>query len=92
MEDNENKTAERPYIDNFLETSGKDITNTKIFYALERAWKNRDFEIEHYWKRATYFWTFTAATFLGYFTVLTKVDNKSSEYDLVLFDMSNKLQ
>lgn len=85
MEDDENKTVERPYIDNFLEPSGKNITNSKIFYALERAWKNRDFEIEHYWKRATYFWTFIAATFLGYFTVLTKVDHKSSEYDLVLF-------
>ncbi|MFT7381129.1 MAG: hypothetical protein ACI9Z3_001011 [Roseivirga sp.] len=38
--------------------------------ALERAWKNRDFEIELYWKRATYFWAFTAATFTGYFVVL----------------------
>lgn len=38
--------------------------------ALDRAWKNRDFEIEMYWKRATYFWAFTAATFTGYILVL----------------------
>lgn len=39
--------------------------------ALERAWKNRDFEIELYWKRATYFWTFLVATFAGYFVVIS---------------------
>ncbi|WP_422004971.1 hypothetical protein [Roseivirga pacifica] len=40
--------------------------------ALERAWKNRDFEIELYWKRATYFWAFTAATFTAYFVVISQ--------------------
>lgn len=40
--------------------------------ALERAWKNRDFEIELYWKRATYFWTFLVATFAGYFIVISR--------------------
>ena len=40
--------------------------------ALERAWKNRDFEIELYWKRATYFWTFLVATFAGYFVVISR--------------------
>lgn len=43
--------------------------------ALDRAWKNRDFEIEMYWKRATYFWAFTAATFTGYILVLRFLDN-----------------
>ncbi len=37
--------------------------------ALDRAWKNRDFEIDLYWKRATYFWTFIAATLVGYFSL-----------------------
>lgn len=49
--------------------------------ALERAWKNRDFEIELYWKRATYFWAFTAATFTGYFVVLF---NNEAQESLVL--------
>ena len=37
--------------------------------ALTRACERRDFEIEHYWKRATYFWAFEAAIFvaLGFF-------------------------
>lgn len=39
--------------------------------ALDRAWKNRDFEIEMYWKRATYFWVFLATTFAGYFALQT---------------------
>lgn len=38
--------------------------------ALERAWKNRDFEIEMYWKRASYFWTFIGAAFAGYFALI----------------------
>lgn len=38
--------------------------------ALEKAWHNRDFEIEMYWKRASYFWTFIGATFLGYFALI----------------------
>ena len=37
--------------------------------ALERAWKNRDFEIDKYWSRATYFWAFIAATFAGYIAI-----------------------
>jgi hypothetical protein len=39
--------------------------------ALIRAWKNRDFEIEMYWKRAAYFWVFIATTFAGYFALQT---------------------
>ena len=34
--------------------------------ALDRALDIRKFEIELYWKRATYFWTFIGATFAGY--------------------------
>lgn len=39
--------------------------------ALDRAWLNRDFEIELYWKRASYFWTFIAAALVGYITLIT---------------------
>ena len=35
--------------------------------ALQIAIQNRKFEIELYWKRATYFWTLIAAVFVGYF-------------------------
>jgi len=45
--------------------------NGKKEKALERAWHNRDFEIEFYWKRASYFWTFIAATFVGYLTLIS---------------------
>ncbi|MGA2896827.1 MAG: hypothetical protein ABSE27_04440 [Acidobacteriaceae bacterium] len=34
--------------------------------ALELAWKIRNFEIELYWKRAAYFWTFIAAAFVAF--------------------------
>jgi len=37
--------------------------------ALEHALDIRKFEIELYWKRATYFWTFIAATLAGYAVV-----------------------
>lgn len=34
--------------------------------ALKQAYEIRKFEIELYWKRATYFWTFLGASFVGY--------------------------
>src|SRR5947209_2658430 len=37
--------------------------------AFKKAWDIRNFEIEMYWKRATYFWTFIASTFVGYFAL-----------------------
>lgn len=39
--------------------------------ALEQAYAARTFEIEMYWKRATYFWAFIAAAFVGYATFLS---------------------
>ncbi|RZK43673.1 MAG: hypothetical protein EOO90_01910 [Pedobacter sp.] len=66
----EQETEEEKYLKDF---QGDSITsNTKQAMALERVWKNRDFDIEHYWKRAAYFWTFIAAAFAGYFLLLTK--------------------
>jgi hypothetical protein len=38
--------------------------------ALEHALDIRKFEIELYWKRATYFWTLIAVAFAGYFVIL----------------------
>lgn len=67
-----------------VNNSGKEVV-TMQKEALERAWKNRDFEIELYWKRATYFWAFTAATFTGYFFVLRFAQDIANPYlELVL--------
>jgi hypothetical protein len=44
----------------------------------------RKFEIELYWKRATYFWTFIGATFAGYVVVYEKAKNKDP-WMLLLF-------
>ena len=38
--------------------------------ALEHALDIRKFEIDLYWKRATYFWTLIAVAFAGYFVIL----------------------
>lgn len=38
-------------------------------HVLEKAMDTRKFEIELYWKRATYFWAFIAAAFAGYFAL-----------------------
>jgi hypothetical protein len=42
--------------------------------ALDIALEIRKFEIEHYWKRATYFWAFIATALAGYVTVLASKD------------------
>jgi hypothetical protein len=47
-----------------------DICPEKAERAFERAWLTRNFEIEMYWKRATYFWAFIASTFVGYFALV----------------------
>jgi uncharacterized membrane protein len=45
--------------------------------ALKSALNTRKFEIELYWKRATYFWAFIAASFAGYFAIISSdnIDN-----------------
>ncbi|HVY04683.1 MAG TPA: hypothetical protein VHB46_01780 [Burkholderiales bacterium] len=42
----------------------------KAKLAFEKAWATRNFEIEMYWKRATYFWAFIASTLIGYFALV----------------------
>jgi hypothetical protein len=44
--------------------------------ALKRAYELRDFEIEHYWNRATYFWAFQVAIFAA-FGLLWKEDTRT---------------
>jgi hypothetical protein len=52
--------------------------------ALNRAYELRTFEIEHYWKRATYFWGFQIAIFAA-FGLIWKESNKelNTEWSLI---------
>lgn len=45
--------------------------NKTLKKTLEQALEVRKFEIELYWKRATYFWAFIASSFAGYFVVIS---------------------
>ena len=38
--------------------------------AFDKSWEIRNFEIDLYWRRATYFWAFIASTFVGYFAMI----------------------
>lgn len=49
--------------------------NKKIKYAYERAWANRDFEINKFWTRAAYFWGFIVLIFGAYFKTLDSKEN-----------------
>ena len=44
--------------------------STNVEELLKNALDTRKFEIELYWKRATYFWAFIAAAFAGYFALV----------------------
>jgi hypothetical protein len=47
--------------------------------APKRAYELRNFEIEHYWKRATYFWGFQLAVFAG-FGLLWRLEPRSTDW------------
>jgi len=47
-----------------------DIDKELAKAAFNKAWEIRNFEIEMYWKRATYFWAFIAVSFAGYFALI----------------------
>lgn len=61
----------------------KNIGKEEAFEAFKRAWETRNFEIEMYWKRATYFWAFIASTFAGYFAV-SNADNPDPDEIFIL--------
>lgn len=66
IEDNESmrEVKEKEYYDDLMKNP------TKREKAFDKAWQIRDFEIELYWKRATYFWAFQVASFTAYFAIL----------------------
>ncbi|EPR5025009.1 hypothetical protein ACU6DW_001797 [Vibrio fluvialis] len=60
---------------------GLDGSNKKkAALALEHALDIRKFEIELYWKRATYFWALIAVAFAGFFSVLASEHLKNKEF------------
>jgi len=65
------------------EFDGESKTTDKKEKALEYALDIRKFEIELYWKRATYFWTFIAAALAGY-AVIQRISDKHSKGELSL--------
>jgi hypothetical protein len=69
------------YVAAFAEPPSNDPSrkesDTRAGRALAAALDIRKFEIDLYWKRATYFWTFIAAAFAGYaLTYKTSVDHE----------------
>lgn len=56
--------------DRYFHTLGCDphgaSAKPRLEAALARAYQQRSFEIEHYWKRATYFWGFQIAIFAAF--------------------------
>jgi hypothetical protein len=57
--------------------------HTKLEKALKQAHEIRIFEIDLYWKRAAYFWTFIAVAFTGY-SLLEKEHVENSHLDFTL--------
>lgn len=56
------------------------LDSGKAKIALEYALDIRKFEIELYWKKATYFWALIAVAFAGYFAVLGSNKINDKEY------------
>lgn len=53
--------------------SGKLDTQSKVYEAWRTAMDVRKFEIELYWKRAAYFWTFIGLALAAYGAILTSI-------------------
>ena len=50
------------------------------YQAFQVALATRSFEIELYWKRATYFWAFIAASFAAYFVIFASKDLRDKNW------------
>ena len=56
-------------LDEYREHFISNRSSDEIKATYEKAWAAKNFEIDNYWKRTTYFWAFQVASFAGYFTV-----------------------
>ena len=66
------------------------MSECKDSKALASAERNRKFEIELYWKRSVYFWTFNALAFAGYGALsinLAPYDSRLQELTFILSNM-----
>ena len=61
-----NLKSRSEYLEHF---SGEPLRDSRQTEAFRLAHDIRKFEIELYWKRAAYFWTFIAAALAGYFVL-----------------------
>lgn len=61
-----------------------DLFHDHMDKALERALDTRKFEIDLYWRRATYFWTFIGATFGGFFVAYASTSPKRQDLLVIL--------
>ncbi|WP_396632373.1 hypothetical protein [Maribacter sp. R86514] len=52
--------------------------NDLLEKAYQKAWDNRDFEINKFWTRAAYFWGFIVLIFGGLITLLTSKSNETA--------------
>lgn len=62
------------------------VTNEeKLKAALERAWLNRDFEINKFWSRSAFYWGFLILNFTGYFQLLrlNNIDYRYIEFLMI---------
>lgn len=72
--------------DEYIETFIANATEEQLQKAYEVAWSAKNFEIENYWRRATYFWAFQVASFAAYFGVFNSdfySDNKEVLYCVI---------
>jgi hypothetical protein len=74
---------QKDYIDAF-EKGEKADSDSVLARALDRALDIRKFEIDLYWKRATYFWAFLAVTLAGYFTLRAAKIDEDAKKDALL--------
>jgi len=62
----------------------KEAFSGKEKQALEQALDIRKFEIELYWKRATYFWTFIGATMAGFLAIQASTAPNKQDLSVIL--------
>jgi hypothetical protein len=75
----EGRVSRDTYIKNFSDRATKPHWQKE---ALKQAHEIRKFEIDLYWKRAAYFWTFIAAAFAGYVVVHNDTQNFTAAYTI----------
>lgn len=73
----------KPYSDDEYR---KDFLSIKVLNkrALDRALEIRKFEIDLYWKRASYFWTFIGATLAGFVAVQVSTTLRKDDMSVLL--------